>query len=255
MSSGIPARDQYGNRGTFTPANSGGCFSSLIFWVVIIAVIIGFAIYGVGQLINKVQANILPVHDTLRNIAQGSNGTQYPQECSSDGNGYHVKSAGCGYSGIKYGDVDITVTVKLLSNSSPEAAYGIGFRPDNNGNDLVFAITSIGKWIYNNPDSIGTGSDREGASPAIKKGIGAVNTIEVKTHGHHFTFFVNGVQVGEVDDDDTNPSGAIGFDAGPLSRVPYEGYFINWNQPDKVYNISGNVEAVFTDLTIAKEKL
>src|SRR5947209_10848043 len=131
MSSGIPARDQYGNRGTFTPANSGGCFSSLIFWVVIVVMIIGFGIAGVAALINKIQANILPLHDTLRNIAQGSNGTQFPQECFSDGNGYHVVSGGCGYSGINFGDVDVTVTIQLVSNTSSEAAYGIGFRPDN----------------------------------------------------------------------------------------------------------------------------
>lgn len=216
----------------------GGCFTGLAFWAIVIVLIIAGIIFAVSKLTNAIQANALPLHDSLRNVSTQSPG------CSSDSDGYHVVSSWCTYSNVLYGDVDVSVTAKLVKGS-PHAAYGLVFR--NDVSEPTFAITSDGKWFYyGDNNSEGTIQGKETPSAAIKQGTGATNTIEVHTHGEQYDFFINGVNVGGFNDIYTTVTeGRIGF----ISGNAIDAYFDTSGRIDTGEN---DVEAVFTDLSITR---
>ena len=109
-----------------------------------------------------------------------------------------------------------------------------------------FGITSSGQWFfypsYQPELRIGPEAAQTTPNAAIKKGIGATNTLEVKVHGLHFDFFINGVDVGTGDDNDyaNDPStGSISF---IVSSFNYYG-----DQSDAA---ASSNEAIFTNLDI-----
>ncbi len=153
-----------------------------------------------------------PLYQSGMTLSPKPDGWPNDVECRFEGDGYHINSASnCYYSGPDYRDVTITVTTKLLKGD-PTGGYGIAFRRPSPNNFYVFLITGNGEWlVLKNAVPL----QRATASTAIKTGIGALNKLSVHLQGSQFTFFANGVQLGNLSDD-TYPSGKVGL-AGDAS--------------------------------------
>lgn len=216
-------RDNWGRKvGTVRAVDDS--WTCCVTTILCIVGIIGLSVYGVYSLTGWMQSQNLPIHDSLTNIKTSS-----AAGCLSDGSGYHV-SGECEYSGVEYGDVDISVTTKLTIYTPPSnstfSAYGIGFR----GSPYAFVITPDGQWFF---ELGAVDSYQATPSNAIRKGVGATNTLEARMHGSHFVFLVNGVQVDKEDDTGVSSTGPIIFYAQTF-----------WGDP------TAKMEAVFTNLTI-----
>jgi hypothetical protein len=120
--------------------------------------------------------------------------------CLSRSDGYHITGAYLCYAPVtQQGNVDITVTAKQLSGPA-SLLYGIVFR-DGGSNYYLFAIDANGKWtfakLHNNTT---TYLIQPTASAAIKGALNQTNVLEIRAVGSHFSFFVNGIQVGQASD-------------------------------------------------------
>lgn len=213
----------------------GGCLGSPLLLIgVLVIVLIAGGVYGVNSLSNWIQSNNLPIHDSLRNIQLTGNNSG---SANSDSDGLHLTDGIYFYSGIKYGDVDVSVTVRLtgylISNTVALAAYGLDARDSVNSYD--FEITPDGRWLHEVHD-LAVSTPNGTPESAIKKGIGAINTLEVRMHGTHAAFLVNGVIVDEEDFPGSATSGGIAFEARNLLGDP-----------------PNSISAVFTNLTINRD--
>lgn len=166
-------------------------------------------------------------HDAL---TKSSHEDGWPDDgnCTFSSDGYHVKGSYLCYSPANdVSDGSISVQAALVTGSTSRD-YGIVFRRTSRGNYYVFAILSSGKWDFYKAvnDSASNVVDPKSDS-AIKTGLNTTNTLKVTMKGSHFTFFVNGVQVGTADDSSftSGKSGVAGAD---------------------------NIDAVFTDYQITK---
>lgn len=245
MSHEVEIRDNWGRRiGTGKIRAVDDSWACCLTTILCIAGVIGLIIYGISSLIGRVQSQQLPLHNSLKNIQ--ITGESNPG-CYSDSSGYHVVNTVCSYSDVKYDDVDISLTVELSSDSSSGSTeYGFIFRSaDVQGTPeyYQFALLPNGRVFYASSfgmEAFNSGHDPSGiSSEAIKKGIGATNTLEVRTQGSHFKFFINGTNVGEQNDSSMPSSGSIAFFAdnyAPIRDLP---------------NVS--IEAVFTNLVITKD--
>jgi hypothetical protein len=133
--------------------------------------------------------------------------------CSFASDGYHVIGDYSCYAPT--GDVDdgaISVDVKQISGADNHF-YGLAIRRVSAGNRFDFVITSNGDWKF---DKF-VNDQRTDVLPyvpnqAIHTGLNATNTLKVVAHSTNFTFFVNGVQVGQADDTtySTGLTGVVG---------------------------------------------
>jgi hypothetical protein len=125
--------------------------------------------------------------------------------------GYHLTRGYPAYAPVADAtnfDVSVQVTQTAGTVLAP---YGLVFRRISLGNYYVFGIDGNGKWtFYKALDNVDTDIVTFTASPAIRPGLNAQNTLEVKATGTHFTFFVNGTQVGEADDASLAKAGELG---------------------------------------------
>lgn len=207
--------------------------------VLVLAVIsIGVLIWEISPVVaGHIQSNALPVHDSLMNMQIQQNG--YSVGIYSDNAGLHITDNNYYYSDTNYGDGDVSVTVKLTgytdSNSMALTAYGLKTRYNTNTyNPYNLEITSDGRW-FNNEYAINYTVPTNSGTPnsAIRTGVGATNTLEVRMHGTHAAFFVNGVKVDEEDFPGSQTLGTIAFTARTLQGDP-----------------ANSISVIFTDLTI-----
>lgn len=146
---------------------------------------------------------------TLYSSSMTSATSDWPtdQECSFQHDGYHITSAtNCYYSAAVYQDATVTVTAKLVSGDVT-GAYGIAFRRPGPNRYYVFLVTGDGNWLVAR-DNVAV--VRSQHNSAIKTGVGATNKLAVRMQGGHFTFFVNGTQLGDLTDN-TYASGNVGL--------------------------------------------
>ena len=117
------------------------------------------------------------------------------------------------YSGLRYGDANVCLTVATPSTDTPQKQDGgIVFWADGSASHYTFEITpegkfsiaqlSSGKWSY--PVHL---TD----SPAIVQGTGKTNTLRVLTKGSTATLFINDQQVGVFDGTPPAGGGMVGF--------------------------------------------
>jgi hypothetical protein len=159
------------------------------------------------------------------------NGWLTNADCVFKADGYHLTRGYLAYAPVADTtnfDTSVQVTQKAGTVLAP---YGLVFRRVSLGNYYVFGIDGNGKWtFYKALQNVGTDIVSFTASPAIKQGLNAQNTLEVKAQGAHFTFYVNGTQVGQADDSSLAGKGALGvaghddieviFTAFSLKRLP-----------------------------------
>jgi hypothetical protein len=116
--------------------------------------------------------------------------------CYFQSGGYHViNGAECEAPLKQQSNVNISVMVKQIAGSTG-ISYGIGFRVVSlDQNQYFFFINGLGNWLV-------FGSSGALVPPrstsAIHRGLNATNTLEVDCSGSHFTFYINGVNVGSV---------------------------------------------------------
>jgi hypothetical protein len=117
-------------------------------------------------------------------------------------------------------DANFTVQAKQVAGSL-NAAYGIIFRREDINNWYEFDIDSNSKWVFLKVVN-GQAHFLVNFTPnlAIKGGLNSVNTLLVQAKGSHFTFFVNGANVGQADDS-TFVTGLSGLGANQSIEVAY----------------------------------
>jgi hypothetical protein len=138
--------------------------------------------------------------------------------CRFAGDGYHVSPGYvCFAPAGEFQTAEVTVTARQLAGDSG-VAYGVAVRRASSGNEYHFIIDSEGDWIF---DKI-AGGKRAGDIAAgsnvavLHQGLNQPNTIRVRMSGSHFTFFINGTQVGEASDA-TFTTGEIGVFLGNIT--------------------------------------
>ena len=118
------------------------------------------------------------------------------------------------YSGFRYGDANVCVTVATPPTDKPERQdAGIAFWADGFTAYYTFEITPDGQFSVAQrlPSGQWNYPVHLTASPAIVQGTGKPNSLRVLTKGNTATFFVNDQQVGTVDGTPPAGGGMVGF--------------------------------------------
>ena len=120
--------------------------------------------------------------------------------CPFTAEGLHITAAVVCYAPVGIlSDGTITVTVRQVSGATTRWK-GIGFRLQSVENFYMFGIDGSGNWLVTKTTAGVPSSLRLQASPALRTGIGAPNTLTVQMIGSHFTFSADGTTLGSVDD-------------------------------------------------------
>src|SRR6266851_1903253 len=114
----MEVRDNQGRKiGTVGYADSS--WVTCLTVIVVIVAIIGGGLYGISMLANQIKGHNVHTHDSLRNI-------QIPNGYAgiSDSDGLHITDGSyTASSDNTYGDVDVSVTAKLVSYAHPDNPY------------------------------------------------------------------------------------------------------------------------------------
>lgn len=144
-------------------------------------------------------------------LTPSSTGWSSDADCVLKSDGFHfTASVICFAPADDARNVDISVQARQVSGPTT-VFYGIVFRHASTGNYYQYNIDSNGKWTF--LKSVGGNVATVvpfTANAAIKAGLNATNTLEVRAVGATLTFFVNGTQVGQTRDT-TYTSGSTGL--------------------------------------------
>lgn len=146
--------------------------------------------------------------------------------CSMHNDGYHIFGAFICYAPTgQFGTAIVSVTTRQIAGPITEF-YGLVLRRTSQGNYYKFSIDSNGKWRFS---KIVNDTFAEilpfVPNSAIHQGLNAVNTLKVLAVHTHFTFFVNGTQVGEADDS-TFSAGLCGPDGAGDSEIVFTNFTV-----------------------------
>ncbi|HEX6799253.1 MAG TPA: hypothetical protein VF116_16205 [Ktedonobacterales bacterium] len=150
-------------------------------------------------------------------------GWQQDSNCFFRSDGYHIVGFHLCFAPISdQKNVDITVDMNTLSGDfgSP---HGIFLRHNSNPDRYEFDVDPYGHWTFYKclaAQSKCLNIVDFTPNSAIHGGLHAVNTLEVIAVGTHFTFKVNGTQVGTADDSDLSV-GAVGLAGNDNSEVVF----------------------------------
>jgi hypothetical protein len=133
-------------------------------------------------------------------------------------NGYQQR---CDNQRINVGNADVSVTATLIADHTaarladslgdPENGYGMNVRvvfDQVNNSSIGFSILPDGRWEDYNFYGI---FQVHPVNAAIHKGLNSSNELEIKSIGHSFRYFVNGVQIGSQVAPWVPATGGIGF--------------------------------------------
>ena len=145
------------------------------------------------------------------------------QNCFFKSDGYHIVGFHICFAPIAdVANVDVKVDMTVLSGASG-APHGIVFRHNGNPDRYAFDLDSYGDWVLFKciaaQQTCQSVVDYR-TNSAIHSGLQVVNTLEVIAIGSHFTFKVNGQEVGTADDS-TLTMGAVGFEGHDNSEVVF----------------------------------
>ncbi|HEX8981345.1 MAG TPA: hypothetical protein VF792_01125 [Ktedonobacterales bacterium] len=164
-------------------------------------------------------------------LTDSPDGWANDHNCNFQSDGYHVVGTYycLGPDAAKASDVDIKVTVNALKTGQ-NTGYGIVLRHSDSGNFYTFEISPDGQWAFYKieNDSNATPIQAYKSSTAIKVGTNTSNDLRVVAIGAHFTFFVNGQQVGAADDSTytTGLSGVSNDDTNTDSQVVFTNFAV-----------------------------
>lgn len=190
------------------PKRGAGPLVRVLIGVVVVGVVIFGITFASGLLKGGLGNGSIYSSSLTGNVSDWPSG----QGCSPQGDGFHITAAVACYPDLDdQGDVTLSVQAKQLSGES-NTAYGITFRRVSEGNHYFFGIDGNGKWIFaavknGDPNVVVDFTP----NAAINGGLNQINTLKVAAKGGHFTFFVNGTQVGSSDDS-TFSSGKWGLE-------------------------------------------
>jgi hypothetical protein len=156
-------------------------------------------------------------------LSSNANGWNVDANCFFKSDGYHINGGFiCFAPTSDVADAVATVTVKQLSGDI-KTGYGIVFRHPSTGNFYSFFVDSNGKWAFYK--SVSGQNDTAlvdfEANSAINTGLNSSNTLQVKAVGQNYTFFVNGVQVGQFADTTYTAAGSWGLSGSDGLEVVY----------------------------------
>jgi hypothetical protein len=141
------------------------------------------------------------------------------ESCYFKGGAYHVNpvkadsSEFCVSPAESLSDFDLQVTASQAAGALDEP-YGLGFRHEEAGSYYVFLLQSDGTALFlKHLDGKWIQVAHAWDSPTFHKGLNAQNTMRVVAHESTFTFYVNGVLLGQVTDT-TYIRGAVGLVSG-----------------------------------------
>jgi hypothetical protein len=172
-----------------------------------------------------------PVEQLLyQDPLDGTSGRNWPNntQCSQMSDGYHVTANTICLLNTRIpvpNDVNISADVRQIAGPTDQASsYGLAFRRSGPKNFYTFEIDSGSHWyFYKAADSQFSLLAGSTPSPAIHTGLNASNTLLVRVFGAHFTFFVNGQQVGSAADTSFT-AGAAGLDGNDGIEVVYTNF-------------------------------
>jgi hypothetical protein len=158
-------------------------------------------------------------------LSSNSNNWNTDSNCFFGSGGYHINaSVICFAPTDQITDAVGTVTLTQISGAT-DTSVGIVFRHPSKGNYYAFEIDANGKWqFYKVVNGTNTTLAPYQANSAIKSGLNATNTIQVKCVAQNYTFFVNGTQVGQFSDSTFTTAGDWGVDGADGLEVVYKDF-------------------------------
>jgi TIR domain-containing protein/3-keto-disaccharide hydrolase len=239
---GIRARSHVSTAGNKQPSRTigrGWLFGSLLALLAVLLVVLT-ATHGMFQLapIGKVShtpmatATTVPATPTagaiyLNSLAVPASGWSIDQHCKFLSDGYHddytagaQNTANACYGPVQAKDAVIVVDAKLISGPT-DFGYGVVFRSDTQHSEYGFLISPDGHWAaYKLVNNQLTHIINWTATSHVHQNKGAHNLLTVYIKGTHMNFFINGILVGQADDD-TFTSGTIGLTASAGQNVVF----------------------------------
>ena len=145
------------------------------------------------------------------------------QHCFFRKDGYHIVDGEICFAPIADEmNVDIKVDMTVLSGDLG-APHGIIVRHDSNHQYYFFGVDPYGHWAFFKclaSQSTCTRVVDFRSDGAIHGGLKVANTLEMTAIGSHFTFNINGSQVGTADDSALT-TGAVGLAGNDSTEVVY----------------------------------
>jgi hypothetical protein len=169
----------------------------------------------------------------LNSLAFPASGWTMDKQCKFLSDGYHddytagaQNTANPCYSPVQVKDAIIVVDAKLISGPL-DFGYGVVFRSDTNHSEYGFLISSDGHWTaYKLVNNQLTHIIDWTATAQVQQNKGAHNLITVYFKGAHMNFFVNGMLVGQADDDTFSSSGTIGLTASAGQNIVFANFSV-----------------------------
>ena len=168
----------------------------------------------------------------LQSLAQPVSGWTMDTHCKFLSDGYHndytagaQNTANPCYSPVQVKDAVVVVDAKLLSGPL-DFGYGVVFRSDTDRSEYGFLISPDGHWTaYKLVKNQLTHKIDWTETAEVDRNKGAHNLLTVYFKGAHMNFFVNGILVGQADDD-TFSSGTIGLIASAGQNVVFANFSV-----------------------------
>jgi hypothetical protein len=169
----------------------------------------------------------------LNSLAQPVSGWTMNKQCKFLTDGYHddytagaQNTTNACYGPVQVKDAVVVVDAKLLSGPL-DFGYGVVFRSDTNRSEYGFLISSDGHWTaYKLVNNQLIRTIDWTATSEVHQNKGDHNLLTVYFKGAHMNFFVNGILVGQADDDTINGSGTIGLTASAGQNVVFANFSV-----------------------------
>ena len=169
----------------------------------------------------------------LNSLAVPTSGWTSDIQCKFLSDGYHdddtagaQNTANACYAPVQVKDAVIVVDAKLLSGPL-DVGYGVVFRSDTHLSEYSFLISSDGHWAaYKLVNNQRTRIIDWSATAQVHRNKGAHNLLTVYFKGTHMNFFINGIFIGQADDDTLTSSGTIGLTASAGQNVVFANFSV-----------------------------
>ncbi|HEX6818174.1 MAG TPA: hypothetical protein VF120_07355 [Ktedonobacterales bacterium] len=154
--------------------------------------------------------------------------TRWPNSngCAFAGGGYQITNNSTCIATYSNVPNDLSIDATVVQATGPTTVpHGIALRRIDPDDYYVFGITSAGSWIFVKYAANKAPQAIKGyqTNSAIKTGLGATNTLEVRAQGGNFYFFVNGTSVGQASDN-SYASGLPGLTGNSGSTIEYANF-------------------------------